>query len=61
MDTIHDCFVNVMGKVPTDKQVETIFNMLPDRIKYLADEWGWNDTEVGDAVCVWIRTNKSTL
>ena len=50
-----------MGKVPTDEQVKIIFNMLPDRIKHLANEWGWNDTEVGDAVCVWIRENKSTL
>lgn len=60
-DSIHDCYVSVVGKVPTEEQIQSIFNQLPNDIKHLADQWGWNDTEVGDKVYVWIRDNPEKI
>lgn len=60
-DSIHDCFVSVTGGVPSEDQIQSIFNQLPSNIKHLADQWGWNDTEVGDKVFVWIRENQESI
>lgn len=56
-DSIHDCYVNVVGSTPNEEQIKTIYNQLPSHIKHLADEWGWNDTEVNDGIFIWIQNN----
>ncbi|MEJ1517933.1 hypothetical protein R3O67_32695 [Bacillus cereus] len=54
-NAIHDCYVSVTGKVPTKEQIKTIEALLPTRVKHLADEWSWNDTEVRDTIYVLIE------
>lgn len=60
-DTIHDCYVSVAGKVPSNELIEAIYNRLPDHTKQLAARWDWNDTEVRDGVYRWIRDNLDEL
>jgi hypothetical protein len=60
-DTINDCFVDVIGVVPSQTQIKNIAEQLPSSIKNLAAEWGWNDTEVGNKVFRWIEKEKAIL
>ncbi|MDR6779403.1 MULTISPECIES: hypothetical protein [Paenibacillus] len=57
-DQILSSFNDIYDKEPTEEQVAFIFNLIPQRIKLLADEWGWNETEVRDYIYVLIRDNK---
>ena len=56
-NTINDCYVEVLGKKPSNEQVNVIYNLLPQYIKDDANKWGWSDTVVGDNVCIWIIDN----
>lgn len=56
-NTINDCYVDVLGKKPSNEQINVIYNLLPQHIKDDANKWGWSDTVVGDNVCIWIRDN----
>ncbi|KKB71982.1 MULTISPECIES: hypothetical protein [Bacillus] len=59
LDHIHDCFVSVYGRVPNKMELKIIAKTLPAEIKFLAEQWGWNDTEVGDKVFCWIEQMKA--
>lgn len=54
---IHDSFYDVTGEEPTDKTIHKISEMLDNDIRLLAEKWGWDDTEVRDNVCHWIKRN----
>lgn len=57
-DVIHDCLVDLFPRLePTDERITAVADGLPQNVKTLAAEWGWNDTEVRDKVFVWIREN----
>lgn len=56
-DVINDCFVDIVGRTTTMKERHFINEHLPRGIKILAEQWGWNDTEVGDKVYLWIKDN----
>ncbi|MEK5071780.1 hypothetical protein [Sporosarcina sp. FSL K6-1508] len=56
---IHDSFVQVLGRKPSESETNRIANELPNHIIKLAEMWGWNDTEVGDNVYLWISDNIS--
>lgn len=60
-DVINDCYVEFFDVKPNDKQIELIFNHLPNDVVHLANQWGWYDTEVRDKVWCWIRSNKDTI
>jgi len=53
--TIHDCYYDVKGVAPDDKTILKINDSLPDNIKFLVAQWGWNDTEVGDKTFRYIK------
>ncbi|MMZ60718.1 hypothetical protein D1872_228300 [compost metagenome] len=57
-DQILSSFNDIYDKEPTEDQVAFIFNLIPQRIKLLAEEWGWDETEVRDYIYVLIRDNK---
>lgn len=57
--TIHDCYVDVYNKKPTESEIENIFNHLPKKIINLADEWGGFDTEVREMTYEWILRQKN--
>lgn len=59
--TINDCYVDVLGKAPTDKEISYISDNLPRDIILLAERWGWNDTEVGDKTYRWIEQHVDKL
>ncbi|WKB79226.1 hypothetical protein QYM22_10415 [Bacillus glycinifermentans] len=40
-------------------ELKIIAKTLPAEIKFLAEQWGWNDTEVGDKVFCWIEQMKA--
>lgn len=56
-NTINDCFVDVIGRRPTDDEIRTIYVLLPDEVVSLAKQWGWRDTEVRGKVFRWIESN----
>ncbi|MEG1589249.1 hypothetical protein [Chryseobacterium sp.] len=50
LDRFHDAIYDSTNiDLPKDSLV-VAFNFLPTKIKNIADEWGYNDTEFGDAV-----------
>lgn len=54
---IHDCLFDVLGNKPNLGQIYFVNDQLPRDIKFLAEQWGWNDTEVRDKTYVWIKEN----
>ena len=60
---IHDVLVStLMEKAPqgpSNDQLKAFFMLLPAHIVGLGVSWGFNDTEVGDAVYRFIEDNKS--
>ncbi|WP_339181891.1 hypothetical protein NST56_10615 [Bacillus sp. FSL R5-0560] len=54
-DQIHDCYYDFYGKKPDPTSVVQIHKHLPRDIHLLAEEWGWNDTEVGEKIYKWLR------
>lgn len=49
---IHDRYVDVYSITPSKDStaVGDIYRAIPDSVKRLAEEWGWNDTEVREKV-----------
>ncbi|KXZ22346.1 hypothetical protein P4T89_12990 [Bacillus nakamurai] len=58
-DQIHDCFVDAYRRVPNKSEIQTIAKILPVGIKSLAEEWGWDDTEVRDGLFGYIKKLKA--
>ncbi|MGG1650483.1 hypothetical protein ABHN03_16835 [Paenibacillus sp. NRS-1775] len=58
-DQIESSFSDIHCSEPTEEQIENIISLIPQRIKLLAEEWGWNDTEVRDFIFVLIRDRKA--
>lgn len=54
---IHARYYDAFGTTPTEDEIMDIYHQLPSRIKFLAEEWGWNDTEVREDVGLWINEN----
>jgi hypothetical protein len=54
-DQIHDCYYDVFGKVPELEVIIRTVKELPKEIHNLAEQWGWNDTEVRDNVYKWMK------
>ena len=44
----HDCFLEVTEVSLSQEEIEDWYKYVPDSIKNIASEWGWNDTVVGD-------------
>ena len=59
-DHLHDCWFLVKGTKPTQKELEKLFDELPEDLQFLADEWGMNDTEFREGVIEWIQSNHFT-
>ncbi|MGV6935958.1 hypothetical protein ACWA2B_10630 [Paenibacillus sp. CMM36] len=60
-DQILSSFNDIYDRKPTEGQIAVIINLIPQRIKLLAEEWGWDETEVRDYIYVLIRDNKEML
>ncbi|WP_161805232.1 hypothetical protein [Sporosarcina globispora] len=43
---INDCFVDIVGRKPTIREMWYITNNLPKEVYQLSKQWGSNDTEV---------------
>lgn len=57
-DQIRSSFIDINNTAPTEFQMDTIIDLIPERVKLLAEEWGWGDTEVRDFIFVLIRDNR---
>lgn len=57
-NVIHDCYVDIYGFKPTEVIIMRIATFLPLKILLLAEQWGWNDTEVGDGIYRWMKERK---
>ncbi|ENZ7534627.1 TPA: hypothetical protein ACMEW7_004168 [Klebsiella pneumoniae] len=55
-DVVNDCLVELDREI-TPEIIAKIVQMLPSDITHLAEEWGWNDTEVGDKVYTFIKSH----
>lgn len=55
-DVVNDCLVE-LGREITSEIIAKIVQVLPSDITHLADEWGWNDTEVRDKVYTFIKSH----
>ena len=60
-DQISDCVFEVLGKVVVMSEVHYIIEHLPREVKLMAEQWGWNDTEVANMTFRWIRDNKESI
>lgn len=56
-DQIHDCYYDYYRQKPNPSSIAQIHKLLPNDIHLLANQWGWNDTEVGDKIYRWLRDN----
>lgn len=54
-DTVNDCLVELRREI-TPEIIAKIVQKLPSDITHLAEEWGWNDTEVRDKVYIFIKS-----
>jgi len=54
---IHDRYYDHYGKIPSESIILQIHKLLPKDIYLLAEQWGWNDTEVGDKIYRWLKKN----
>ncbi|MFT4448707.1 hypothetical protein ACMXZI_15520 [Bacillus subtilis] len=54
-DQIFDCYYDYYGKKLAPSSVVKIHKHLPKDIHLLAEEWGWNDTEVREKIYKWLR------
>lgn len=57
-DTIHDCYVSIFDRRPTQDEIDDIFESLPADIINITTLWGPNDTEFRDKVHVWLKENR---
>lgn len=55
-DVVNDCLVELDREI-TPEIIAKIVQMLPSDITHLAEECGWNDTEVGDKVYTFIKSH----
>ena len=55
-DVVNDCLVELDREI-TPEIIAKIVQMLPSDITHLAEEWGRNDTEVGDKVYTFIKSH----
>ncbi|HDG5146746.1 TPA: hypothetical protein PCH88_003851 [Klebsiella pneumoniae] len=55
-DVVNDCLVELDREI-TPEIIAKIVQMLPSDITHLAEEWGWNDTEVRDKVYTFIKSH----
>lgn len=58
---INDCFVDIFGRKPTEREMWHIANNLPKEIYQLSKQWGSNDTEVANLTFRWIKENKDNI
>ncbi|GIN25500.1 hypothetical protein J31TS2_20800 [Bacillus licheniformis] len=54
---IHDTYYDYYGKIPSESIILQIHKLLPKDIHLLAEQWGWNDTEVGNKIYRWLKKN----
>lgn len=54
---IHDCYYDTYGKVPSENNMPKMYVQLRknDNIRNLATRWGWDDTEVREAIYKWMK------
>lgn len=59
-DHLSDCWLYVKGSFSTRKQLENMFDSLPEELQSLANEWGCNDTLVREQIIDWLISNEFT-
>lgn len=54
---IHDCYYDTYDRVPSENNIPEMYMQLrqDDNIRNLATRWGWDDTEVREAVYKWMK------
>jgi hypothetical protein len=52
---IHDRYYDYYGRIPSELVVAQVYKQLPKDIHELANQWGWNDTEVREKIGIWFR------
>lgn len=58
-DVVNDCLVELGREAEiTPDIIDEIVMMLPDEITHLANQWGWNDTEVREKIYALIESKK---
>ncbi len=57
-EQVNECANELLRRKLTDHEKGLVYHYLPSHIIQVAEEWGWDDTEVAD--CVW-RTVKECI
>lgn len=57
LNQIYNCYYDCMDKKPTQEQIEKIADEIKKELEYDAQQWGWDDTEIGDRIWNWINDN----
>ncbi len=55
-DVVNDCLVE-LGREISPEIIVAIVQSLPSDINHLAEEWGWNDFEIGDKVYTFSKSH----
>lgn len=62
LDSLHDTLFNALDIYNiSDKQLKSVWDVLPMDIKYEALQWGMSDTVVRDNIYVWILENTNEV
>jgi hypothetical protein len=59
-DSMHDVIFEVRRIKPTNEEIQTIWDSLPDDIRGTALEWGCSDTVFRDKMYEWLKTISMT-
>jgi len=54
---IHDVILGVIGRKPTNEEIQRVWEELPDRIKGIATQWGTSDSVFRDNMYEWLSEN----
>lgn len=58
---MHDVIYDVLGYKPTNEQIQTIWDKLPEEIQGTAIQWGCSDSLFRHDMYEWLEENKETL
>lgn len=52
---IHDTMYRALGYISSEEYIEEVFDSMPERLKFMAAEWGCNDTVFRDEFYKWLK------
>jgi hypothetical protein len=61
LNHMHDVILEVIGRKPTNEEIQRVWEELPDHIKGIATQWGTSDSVFRDNMYEWLSKNLETV